>query len=312
MCVYESIDAFKLAWVKELLLRWSGNGSVNFIMVHCMFAFYKRYKFYIFSPQICSFSIFKSTSNGVSYLALINRFGGLKMRCSWDIRDSLLWAICEDLKFGKFFYSKIFVMCVYESIDAFKLAWVKELLLRSSGNGGVNFIMMHCMFAFYKRYKFYIFSPQICSFSIFKSTSNGVSYLGLINRFGGLKMRCSWDIHDSLLWAICEDLKFGKFFYSKIFVMCVYESIDAFKLAWVKELLLRSSGNGGVNFIMVHCMFAFYKRYKFYIFSPQICSFSIFKSTSNWVSYLALINRFGGLKMRCSWDIRDSLLWAIC
>ena len=82
-------------------------------------------------------------------------------------------------------------MCVYESIDAFKLAWVKELLLRSSGNGGVNFIMVHCMFAFYKRYKFYIFSPQICSFSIFKSTSNGVSYLALINRFGGLKMRCS-------------------------------------------------------------------------------------------------------------------------
>ena len=157
----------------------------------------------IFSPQICSFSIFKSTSNGVSYLALINRFGGLKMRCRWDIRDSLLWAICEDLKFGKFFYSKIFVMCVYESIDAFKLAWVKELVLRSSGNGGVNFIMVHCMFAFYKRYKFYIFSPQICSFSIFKSTSNGVSYLALINRFGGLKMRCSWDIRDSLLWAIC-------------------------------------------------------------------------------------------------------------
>ena len=102
------------------------------------------------------------------------------------------------------------------------------------------------------------------------------------------------------------------FFYSKIFVMCVYESIDAFKLAWVKELLLRSSGNGGVHFIMVHCMFAFYKRYKFYIFSPQIFSFSIFKSTSNGVSYLALINRFGGLKMRCTWDIRDFLLWAIC
>ena len=126
MSVYESIDAFKLAWVKELLLRSSGNGGVNFIMVHCIFAFYKRYKFYIFSPQIFSFSIFKSTSNGVSYLALINRFGGLKMRCSWDIRDSLLWAICEDLKFGKFCYSKIFVMCVYESIDAFKLAWVKN------------------------------------------------------------------------------------------------------------------------------------------------------------------------------------------
>ena len=55
--------------------------------------------------------------------------------------------------------------------------------------------------------------------------------------------------------------------------MSVYESIDAFKLARVKELLLRSSGNGGVNFIMVHCMFAFYKRYKFYIFPLK---FSVF------------------------------------
>ena len=82
MSVYESIDALKLAWVKELLLRPCGKGGVNFIMVHFMFAFYKRYKFYIVSPQIFSFSIFKSTSNGVAYLALINRFGGLKMRCT--------------------------------------------------------------------------------------------------------------------------------------------------------------------------------------------------------------------------------------
>ena len=107
----------------------------------------------------------------------------LQLRYRWfpamtDLLRFEIWQV--------FFYSKIFVMCVYESIDAFKLAWVKELLLRSSGNGGVNFIMVHCMFAFYKRYKFYIFSPQIFSFSIFKSTSNGVSYIALINRFGGL------------------------------------------------------------------------------------------------------------------------------
>ena len=55
---------------------------------------HEGYKFYVFAPQIFSSSIFTSTSNGVSYLALINRFGGLKMCCSWDIRDSLLWAIC--------------------------------------------------------------------------------------------------------------------------------------------------------------------------------------------------------------------------
>ena len=113
MSVYESIDAFKLARVKELLLRSSGNTGVNFIMVHCIFAFYKRYKFYIFFPQFFSFSIFKSTSNGVSYLALINRFGGLKMRCTWDIRDSLLWAICEDLKFGKFFFTRKSLWCLF-------------------------------------------------------------------------------------------------------------------------------------------------------------------------------------------------------
>ena len=94
VCLWKHHCVQNWRWVKELLLRPSGNEGVNFIMVHCMFAFYKRYKFYIFSPQIFSFSIFKSTSNGVSYLALINRFGGLKMRCSWDIRDSLLWAIC--------------------------------------------------------------------------------------------------------------------------------------------------------------------------------------------------------------------------
>ena len=54
----------------------------------------KDINFIFFSPEIFSSSIFTSTSNGVSYFALINRFGGLKMRCSWDIRDSLLWATC--------------------------------------------------------------------------------------------------------------------------------------------------------------------------------------------------------------------------
>ena len=63
----------------------------------------KDINFIFFSPEIFSSSIFTSTSNGVSYFALINRFEGLKMRCSWDIRDSLLWAICQDLKFGNFF-----------------------------------------------------------------------------------------------------------------------------------------------------------------------------------------------------------------
>ena len=84
-------------------------------------------------------------------------------------------------------------------------------------------------------------------------------------------------------------------------MMCVYESIDALKLALsVKELLWRPSGNGCVNFVILHFAFALYERYKFYIFPPQIFSSCIFKSTSNWVSYLALINRFEGLKMRCS------------
>ena len=37
---------------------------------------------FIFFLQIFSSSIFTSTTNGVSYLALINWLGGLKMRCS--------------------------------------------------------------------------------------------------------------------------------------------------------------------------------------------------------------------------------------
>ena len=37
---------------------------------------------FIFFPSNFQFFYFTSTSNGVSYLALINRFGGLKMRCS--------------------------------------------------------------------------------------------------------------------------------------------------------------------------------------------------------------------------------------
>ena len=65
-----------------MLLRPSGNGSANFVIVLFKLVLYKGYTFYVFTPQIFSSSIFTSTSNGVSYLALINRFGGLKMRCS--------------------------------------------------------------------------------------------------------------------------------------------------------------------------------------------------------------------------------------
>ena len=68
--------------VQELLLRPSGNGSVNFVIVHFSFALSEGYNFYIFFVKLYSSSIFTSTSNGVSYLALINRFEGLKMRCS--------------------------------------------------------------------------------------------------------------------------------------------------------------------------------------------------------------------------------------
>ena len=82
MCVYESIDALKLALGCRIALEASSNGSVNFVIVRSRFALNEGYRFYIFFPQIFSSSIFTSTSNGVSYLALINRFGGLKMRCS--------------------------------------------------------------------------------------------------------------------------------------------------------------------------------------------------------------------------------------
>ena len=60
-----------------------------------------------FSTNVSS-SIFASTNNGVSYLALINGFGQLKVRCSCDIRDSPLSAICQDLKFGQIITRKSF------------------------------------------------------------------------------------------------------------------------------------------------------------------------------------------------------------
>ena len=66
----------------------SGNESVNFFMVHFSLALNEGYKFF-FSSNFSS-SIFTSTNNGASYLALINRFGELKVRCSSDMRDSLL------------------------------------------------------------------------------------------------------------------------------------------------------------------------------------------------------------------------------
>ena len=74
----------RLNWrlVEELLLRPSGKASVNFVIVHFSFALSEGYDFYIFFPHIFRSSIFTSTSNGVSYLALFDRFGGLKMRCS--------------------------------------------------------------------------------------------------------------------------------------------------------------------------------------------------------------------------------------
>ena len=60
----------------------SGNESVNFVVVNFSFALKEGYKFNVFFPSNFSSSIFASTSNGVSYLALINRLGELKISCS--------------------------------------------------------------------------------------------------------------------------------------------------------------------------------------------------------------------------------------
>ena len=70
-----------LRWVKELLLRPSGNEAL--ILLSCILGLrFTKDTNFIFSPQIFSSSTFTSPSNGVSYLALINRFGGPKMHCS--------------------------------------------------------------------------------------------------------------------------------------------------------------------------------------------------------------------------------------
>ena len=68
--------------VKELLMRPNDNESVNFVAGCFSFALNAGYKFHVFFPSNFSSSIFTLTRNGVPYLALINRFGELKIRCS--------------------------------------------------------------------------------------------------------------------------------------------------------------------------------------------------------------------------------------
>ena len=60
MCVYESMDALKLALGCQLylLLRPSGNGSVNLVIVRFRFALSEGYRFYIFLPLKFSVLIF--------------------------------------------------------------------------------------------------------------------------------------------------------------------------------------------------------------------------------------------------------------
>ena len=69
------------------------------------------------------------------------------------------------------------------------------------------------------------------------------------------------------------------FLFSKIFVMCVNESIIALKLARGWRIALEAKfGKRGVNFIMVHFRFVFYEEYNFYIPPPpnfQFCYFHI-------------------------------------
>ena len=65
-----------------MLLRRSGNESVNFVAVYFSFALNEGYKFHFFFPSNFSSSIFTLTRNGVLYLALINRYGELKVHCN--------------------------------------------------------------------------------------------------------------------------------------------------------------------------------------------------------------------------------------
>ena len=172
--------------------------------------------FMFFSSNFSS-SIFTLTRNGVPYLALINRFGELKIRCSWDIRHSLLWAICQDLKFGQVLLHEN--LC-YVSITMHECVQIGVRLKNCSWDQVVTraWILWRCILALHwtKDVNFMFFSTNVSS-SIFASTNNGVSYLALINGFGQLKVRCSWDIRDSPLSAICQDLKFGQIITRKSF-----------------------------------------------------------------------------------------------
>ena len=58
MCVYESIDVLKLALVTELLLRPSGNGSVNFALWCILGLCYTKDINFIFFPSNFQFFYF--------------------------------------------------------------------------------------------------------------------------------------------------------------------------------------------------------------------------------------------------------------
>ena len=65
-----------------MLLRRSGKESVNFVAVYFSFALNEEYKFHVFFSSNFSSFIFTLKRNEVLYLALINRYGELKVYCN--------------------------------------------------------------------------------------------------------------------------------------------------------------------------------------------------------------------------------------
>ena len=103
-------------------MRPSGNGSLNFVIVRFRFALNEGYRFYIF---FLKFSVLLFSNRRVMGSHISHSSIGLD---GWKCAAVEIYVIpCYERfvkiwNFASFFYSKIFVMCVYESIHALKLA----------------------------------------------------------------------------------------------------------------------------------------------------------------------------------------------
>ena len=173
-------------------------------MAHFRFAFYERYKLYIFF--FSNFQFFYFQIDKPWGLISCTHQSVWKAKNALQLRYTLFPAMSDLLRF------EIWQVLLLENLCDVCL-WKHYCVKIGAGLKNCSWgqvvteawTLLWCILGlrFTNDTNFIFPPPQVFSSCIFKSTSNGVSYLALINRFEGLKMRCSWDIRDFLLWAIC-------------------------------------------------------------------------------------------------------------